>query len=157
MSKTDTLPLRDATEQDGPTLQSLYSAFYAEEGIVLDPDRQWQNLLAMIRAPGSKMLVAVAPDGSLVGLVTATITWGVEFGACAEVEDLFVLPAHRGKGLAKHLMRTVIDFCQDQGAEMVSVVVTPDGLEQNLKKFYTTLDFVESDRTVFYKSLKRTG
>ena len=75
----------------------------------------------------------------------------------AEVEDLFVLPAHRGKGLAKHLMRTVIDFCQDQGAEMVSVVVTPDGLEQNLKKFYTTLDFVESDRTVFYKSLKRTG
>ncbi|MDF1750000.1 MAG: GNAT family N-acetyltransferase, partial [Alphaproteobacteria bacterium] len=143
--------------QDAPALQALYTVFFEEEGIEINPARQWQNLIAMIRSPNSKMLVAITPDDKLIGLVTATITRGVEFGACAEIEDLFVLKAYRGQGLAKHLMRSVIGFCQDQGAEMVSVVVTLEGLGQNLREFYTTLNFVESDRTVFYKPLKTTG
>lgn len=120
----------------------------------VDAARMAMNLNRMIASEASQILIAREATGAAVGFVTATITHGVEFGACAEIEDLFVAPGWRGRGLSRRLMQDITTFCRDRGARMATVVVTGDGMQQNLGLFYERLGFRISDRTVFYLELE---
>ncbi len=151
---TDTISIRQAMQGDAVALMPLFMAFFHEEGIPVDPAQMVANLNRMIASEASKVLIALDRTGTAVGFVTATITHGVEFGACAEIEDLFVTPTWRGQGLSRRLMQDITAFCRDQGARMATVVVTGDGMQQNLGVFYERLGFRISDRTVFYLELE---
>lgn len=144
--------IRRATAQDVPTLAGLYARFYAEDAIDVPYDSIRKNLGAMVLDERAAVWVAVH-DGNIVGFTSASLTLGVEFGWASEVEDLFVLPEHRGKGLAKRLFQTAIDWAEKYGASKILLVVTPEAeADQGLIAFYEKLGFSRSDRIVMYKN-----
>lgn len=137
---------------DAEQLLPLIAAFFREEGIETPREAQRRNLLAMMAAPETRILAARS-CGELLGFATATLTRGIEFGLAAEIEDLYVVPDARGKGLARRLLQALIAWCESQGAQEIIVVITPEGMEAiDLPAFYRRFDFRDSGRKLLYRS-----
>ena len=144
--------IRRATAQDVPTLSDLYARFYSEDPIDVSHDSIRKNLGAMVLDERAAIWIA-EDDKDIIGFASASLTLGVEFGWASEIEDLFVLPEHRGKGLAKRLLLTAIDWAEKCGASEILLVVTPEAeADQGLVAFYEKLGFSKSDRIVMYKT-----
>ena len=149
---TGQIEMAEAGPDDADQLLPLIAAFFREEGIETPPEAQHRNLLAMMAAPEAHILSAKSGD-KLLGFASATLTRGIEFGLAAEIEDLYVVPDARGKGLARRLMQALIAWCESQGAQEIIVVITPEGMEAiDLLAFYRRFDFRDSGRKLLYRS-----
>lgn len=86
-------------------------------------------------------------DGGIVGFVSVWAkvkTNGLvnEEALMAYISDLIVLPAYRGRGLGRALLRRAEDYAVEQGARMLGIGV----LAQNLgaRKLYESFGFEEN-------------
>jgi len=71
----------------------------------------------------------------------------VEWGRLGEIGDLYVLPEHRRKGLARRLVEHAKAWCRAQGCSAISVTITAAGERRHsLTQFYARLGFAQSDR-----------
>ncbi|MBP5857082.1 GNAT family N-acetyltransferase [Marivibrio halodurans] len=142
---------RAARPGDIEALTDLYTAFYREDGIAADPARIRRNLATMLRDDRARILVA-PHEGVPIGMASATLTFGIEFGWAAEVEDLYVDPAHRGRGLARRLVVNIMEWARVRGAEEIILIITPEAERaQGLTRFYRKLGFSESGRITMYR------
>lgn len=149
--------IRSATSNDIDRLSQLYAAFFSEDAIVFEAENLSANLAIMLGDERACIFV-VETDGIIAGLASATLTFGVEFGWAAELEDLYIVPGCRGRGLANMLAGTVLDWADDQGATEVVLVITPEAeAEQALTGFYKKLGFRDSQRTTMYREVRRPG
>ena len=147
--------IRRATLEDARSLARLYADFFAEDAISVPPDAILTNVQAMLADDRAALWMA-EEAGEIAGLASATMTLGVEFGWAAEVEDLYVHPGHRGKGLARTLFRSAVDWAEERGATEIILVITPEAeAEQGLVAFYEKLGLRKSGRTVMYKTGNR--
>lgn len=144
--------IRQATPADLPLLAPLYSAFFREDGIATVFKAIEENLAHMIDDPRAAIFLA-DQDGGIEGFSAGTLTFGVEFGWAVELEDLFVSPACRGRGLARKLAAAVVEWAEMQGAGETFLVITPQAQEdQNLTSFYERLGFQDSGRITMFKT-----
>ena len=144
--------VRQAGEADAKALAPLYEQFYTEDGIKTGPDDIRRNLSAMLADDRAAIWVA-ENAGEIVGFSSATLTLGVEFGWASELEDLYILPEFRGKGLARTILQAAVNWAEENGATDVILVITPEAeADQGLVGFYDKLGFRKSDRIVMYKS-----
>lgn len=142
--------IRPAWPEDAPALEPLFRAFFAEDRIPVSPDLA-ANLKAMLADDRAQIWV-LEIGGEACGLASAALTRGVEFGLSAEIEDLYVAPAHRGGGHARALIETAIAWCEAQGAREIGLVIAPEAeAEQGLSRFYARFGFADSGRRVFYR------
>lgn len=147
--------IRRATATDADTLAALYSQFFAEDAIDVPPEAILRNLSAMLRDDRAAAWIA-EEAGQVVGFSSATLTFGVEFGWASEIEDLYVLPEYRGKGLARNLFQAAVEWAERRGALEILLVITPEAeTDQGLIAFYEKLGFHKSNRHVMYKSGKQ--
>lgn len=82
-----------------------------EKGGLPGPSSREAPGFAEVASPRQASLTSRAKPGAQVGfarLITDRATY-------AYLADVFVLPAHRGKGLSKHLMETIIAYPEMQG------------------------------------------
>ena len=144
--------IRTATAADLPQLAAQYRAFFLEDGIATAPHVIEANLGHMIEDPRAVILVAET-DAGIEGFAAGSLTFGVEFGWSAELEDLYVAPSCRGLGWARRLAAAVVDWAEDKGAEATFLVITPEAeSEQGLTAFYERLGFRDSGRITMFKA-----
>ena len=144
--------LRAAQEADADSLAALYAEFFAEDAIEADPAALAANIRQMIGDPRACLWVA-EEAGTLVGLASASLTFGVEFGCAAEIEDLYVAPAARGRGHARRLFEAALAWSEAQGAAEILLVITPEAeAAQSLTALYGKFGFRDSRRILMYKS-----
>jgi GNAT superfamily N-acetyltransferase len=126
----------------------LLERFYREEGFDTPPPLIAANLKAMV--DDASCWAGLAQSGGMfVGVVTVTTMRYVEWGRLGEIGDLYVLPAHRGRGVARALVDTSLAWCRGRGCATGCVVVTRDGDQRHdLAKFYAGLGFEQTGRTI---------
>jgi aminoglycoside 6'-N-acetyltransferase I len=144
-------------ERCGPRDESIAAEllvrFLAKEGFETPPERLRAHLALMLAEPGSAVFLAWE-DERAVGVATVTTVIGLEFGRSAELEDLYVLPEARGRGVAGALIDAVRAWCRACGCAVLAVVVTPEGQsERGLLEFYTRRGFRVSGRALLYEEL----
>ena len=145
--------LRSATRNDLDALTALYAAFFAEDGIAAEVVAIRTNLARML-AQGSARIWVAEDAGEIVGLSSATSTVGVEFGLSVEIEDLYVVPARRGEGLARRLIAEPLAWAQEIGAAECFLVITPEAqADQDLIRFYERFGFTLRDRLMMSRDL----
>ncbi len=97
-------------------------------------------------------VLAFREDGGArraVGIATAAWTASVEYTRSAELEDLYVVPAARGHGIAGALIGAVTRWSRQRGCQALLVTVTPDGeLSHGLSGFYARRGFADEYRTL---------
>jgi GNAT superfamily N-acetyltransferase len=132
---------------------SLLERFFREEGFDTPPALIAANLAAMLDE-GACWAGLAAVGGAFVGVVTVTTMLYVEWGRMGEIGDLYVLPAHRGRGVGRALSNAALEWCRARGCSAASVVITPDGEHRhNLAKFYAGLEFGRTGRTIMSRRI----
>ena len=84
---------------------------------------------------GGRMYVA-EDDGSVVGF--ATWAWAAQAGGAIELEDLFVDPDWRRRGIATALVTHIVDVLRARGVRCLEVTANP-----HAEAFYNVAGFVD--------------
>lgn len=152
VKETMEISVRRARQGDETRLLPLYLDFYREDGIAVSEHLVARNLSHMLVDDRAGIWIAEENDNP-IGMSSATVTFGVEFGWACELEDLYVVPGQRGKGLSRELLSAAIDWARDHGAKQIILVITPEAeAEQGLSDYYRKLGFTDSGRITMYKA-----
>ncbi len=114
--------LRRATPADLETLLTLMAEFYAESGYALERERAAAALLPLLEgdALGGAWLLEVA--GVAAGHVVLAYAHSMEHGGrVAIVDDLFVRPAQRGRGVAGQALARLREQARAEGVRALLV------------------------------------
>jgi aminoglycoside 6'-N-acetyltransferase I len=131
----------------------LLKRFFAEEGFATPPEQMRSSLQVMLINESSAVFLARAGEEAL-GVATVTISVGLEYGLSAELEDLYVLPLARRRGIAGALIEEVCAWCKRQGCTAVLVTVTPQGEKSHeLHRFYHGHAFGDTGRLILERKL----
>src|SRR5215217_5646221 len=135
--------IRPATPADVPALVALMSAFYAEADFPLPAaaaTRAFAALLADARLGGAWL---AEHDGDAVGHVVLTVSFSMEYGGLRGfVDDLYVRPEARGRGVAAALLGAVREASGALGVRALHVEVGPDNA--TARRLYARAGFADS-------------
>lgn len=95
--------LRTAGPADLAAVLPLAVAFYAEDGFDTGEHALRSNLSVLLASPAARVTV-VQSATQLLGFAVTTTSFGLENGLIAELEDLFVVPMARRRGLGDRLI-----------------------------------------------------
>ncbi|XP_075704717.1 N-acetyltransferase 8B-like isoform X2 [Rhinoderma darwinii] len=83
-------------------------------------------------------------EGEVVGMVAA-IPFHASDEKIVELKRMFVASPHRGKGIAKLLCRTLIDYARKSGCN--AVVLSTTTVQVNARRLYEKMGFKPTDTT----------
>ncbi len=137
------LRVRPATPQDVPALVALMTAFYAESDYPLpaaSATRAFSALLADDRLGGAWLAEL---DGAAAGHVVLTVSFSMEYGGLRGfVDDLYVRPDARRRGVGAALLAAVRDACAGRGVRAMHVEVGPENT--GARQLYAEAGYTDS-------------
>ena len=119
--------IKRAGGADIPALLDLMAEFHDESGYALD--RAWANAsFAQLLRDDSKGAAWIAHVGAeAAGHVVLSLRHSMEFGsALGVIDDLFVRPQFRRRGIASALLAELLTACRSLNVAAVQVEVAPD-------------------------------
>lgn len=140
------------SDSDLSEAERLLVAFFGEEGFATPAETIGKNLHRMAGLDICTIFLAAVASRA-VGVATVSLDFGIEFGWSAEVGDLYVLPAWRGRGVARALIDAAIAWSRGRGATSLRVTITPHGADANLVAFYERLGFSDDGRRLMAADL----
>ena len=145
------IAVREAGPDDQGLLLPLFERFYAEEGFEGAVAGVADNLRQILARDDTAAFVAFAGEDAVAA---ASTSFGLEVGLYAELEDLFVDPAWRGKGAASAIVEAVADWARDKGCSDIEIVLTPHAqAKADLVPWYKARGFVETGRVIYERAL----
>jgi len=144
--------LRIATAVDVPRLCELMAENYAEAGYPFDPAAARACFEALARDPelGETWLVLVG--GEVAGYAVLALGFSLEYrGRDAFVDDLYLVPAHRGGGLGRRAMDAVEAVARERGVTALHLEVERDNARA--EALYRRLGYRDKDRKLMTKLL----
>jgi ribosomal protein S18 acetylase RimI-like enzyme len=98
------------------------------------------------------LVVARAPDGSPIGVAYASSLLSLEHGGVSGwIEELYVLPQWRGKGIGSRLIAEVIARAKESGWRALDLEV--EASHQRAISLYARHQFQPHSRSRFYRIL----
>ncbi|MDF1504668.1 GNAT family N-acetyltransferase [Roseisolibacter sp. H3M3-2] len=141
-----------ATADDVPALVALMRAFYAESGYPLPEGPAARTFAVLVADPALGRVWLLEADGAPAGYLAMTVAFSMEHGATrAFVDDLFVLPAARGRGLAAAPPAAARADCAARGAHAMYVEVGPD--DDGARRVYARAGFEDTGRVLLARAL----
>lgn len=105
--------------QDVPAILALVHAlatYEKEPQAVEATEAQFRNALFPVGQPPTAFAHVAVVDGTVVGMAIWFVTFSTWLGSAGIwLEDLFVLPEHRGSGLGTSLLAALAAVCAQRG------------------------------------------
>ena len=118
--------IRSARAADVPALVSLMQAFYAESDFPLPSEPAARAFEALLADDGFGAIWLAEEGGEAVGHVVLTVCYSMEYGGLRGfIDDLFVLPTARGRGVAADLLAAARAGASARGVRALHVEVGP--------------------------------
>ena len=145
--------IRTATPDDVGVLLGLARAFYDEDGFTTTDEELAHNLAVLVRADNAHLVVAT-DNGSTGGFALTTTAFILESGLVAELQELYVVPAERTRGIGSALIEDAARWAEERSATMLEVVIAPNGRDvSNLFAYYRSRGFVDEGRRLLARPL----
>lgn len=143
---------RRARREDVPALVALMVQFYAEAGLQLAGEAAEHAFLGLIDRTDLGEIWVVQEGDAPAGYLVLTFSYSMEFGGSrAFVDDFFVTPRSRGKGLGRTLLDAVRQASSERG---VRALVVETGLEDHpARSLYARAGFVDHGRVLLAQPL----
>ena len=133
---------RLATSDDAEVITRLLKAFFSHEGREVRHLRQ--NVEAILDDPGRGFFTLAGESA----VATTTIRISAGGGASAEIEEIWVQPSARGRGIGSRLLRSAVAECRRRGIQSIELRVTPDDHEVGIPDFYLKQGFRDRGRQI---------
>ena len=146
------LTLRRAGAEDLGDLLELMHEFYGEAGYSLNPDRARAAFLPLLN-PGELGQVWLAEiDGHVAGHLVLTFCHSMEYGGrSAFIDDLFVRPALRNRGVGRALVGHARSVCEELGVRAMHLEVARTN--EPAQAVYRKIGFESTDRELLTLAL----
>jgi GNAT superfamily N-acetyltransferase len=153
MTSSASVPqVRSATREDVPLLIDLMAEFYAESSFplpVMNARRAFERLLSDPRLGG---VWIATTDAGAAGYAVLTVSFGMEYGGLRGfIDDLFVRPQARGRGVASALLAAITEECVARGVLSLNVEVGPDN--DAARRVYARAGLADSGRMLLSRAL----
>ena len=136
--------VRRASPDDVPTLVALMGEFYAEAGFPLPVEAASRAFAALLGDPRLGAAWILEADGEPAGHVVLTVSFSMEYGGLRGfVDDLFVRPAFRGRGLAAMGLGALRTEAEARGVR--ALLVETSGDNDAAQRVYRRAGFEECD------------
>jgi GNAT superfamily N-acetyltransferase len=104
--------MRVARLSDLTTLATMMIEFYAEASFPLGHEAAQRSFEQLIRAPERGCVWVLECDGAAAGFIVLTVVYAMEYGGLRGfVDDFFVRPAFRNRGVGAAALATVKAHC----------------------------------------------
>jgi len=141
-----------ATPADREAVERLIAAYIASEGGKPKPERiSWAvEQVLKNRFPG--VLLVAREKRVVVGVALAVYTPSAELGRVLVVNDFFVDPALRRKGVGRALAARLLEEAKAMHVDRVDLEVLP--ANQAAAAFWKSVGFRTAGRTIFSRDLE---
>ena len=111
------------------------------------------TLRELLREPRLGFVMLGRADGAVVGVAYVSHQWTLEYGGLtAWLEELYVLPEWRDRGVGRRLLRGVIDHASKVGCAAVDLEVERE--HRRSEHLYERMGFRRYDRARWAKTLR---
>lgn len=147
-----TVVIRQASVHDLPDLLDLMHEFYAEAGYSLNPDRARAAFLPLLASGQVGQVWLAELGGQVAGHLVLTFCYSMEYGGqSAFIDDLFVRPALRNRGVGRALVGHARTICEKAGVRAMHLeVARTNGPAQSI---YRAVGFASTDRELLTLAL----
>lgn len=146
-----------AAPDDLGVLVGLARAFYDEDGFLTTDAELTRNFDVLLRADNAHLVLATTDGGSVSGFALSTTAFILESGLVVELQDLYVAPHARGRGIGTALIDDAARWAQAQSATLLEVVIAPNGQDvTHLDDYYRARGFVDEGRRILVRPLSST-
>ena len=119
--------------------------FYVFERLRYDEKRQRQLVQQLIQNPAFGRLILFDLSAELVGYMVLGFGFSLEFhGRDCLIDEFYVLPEHRSKGIGRAAMDFAIATCREMGIRAVHLEA--DYVNVRGHEFYKRLGFKDHER-----------
>lgn len=116
-----------ATDADFPRLLPVLREFYEVEHLPWNEAALRRALATLVADATAGRLRLIERDGEIAGYFVLGFCFSLEFGGrYGLLDELFVLPAHRGGGLAKRALAEIEALCRAEGLDALRLEVNDD-------------------------------
>jgi len=110
-----------------PLLVDLMEKFYQESGYALNRKRATHAFASLLSDKRLGTVWLIQADTEIAGYIVITLGFSMEYGGMtATLDDMFIRPDFRGKGLGKAALAGVRDACREADVRAMHVEVGPD-------------------------------
>ena len=144
--------LEPATEAHVPVLLEWMRDFYAHEGIAFDPAASERVLRELLGRPPLGRVLEIVSDGTPVGYAVLALGFSLEFGGrSAFLDELFVEPAWRGRGVGTAALALLQDVARELGARSLALEVGLDNA--GAERLYRREGFTSNGRQLMTRRI----
>jgi ribosomal protein S18 acetylase RimI-like enzyme len=150
-SATPPVLLQPVTPEDYDELLALALAFHLEDGHPLDQGGERALREICTGHPLARGFL-IREAGATLGYCVLTRGFGIEFGGPdAFLDDLYLVPEARGRGIGNAVMAAVEHEARRQGATAIHLVVASEN--ERAQRLYLRSGFARSDYLVMSRRL----
>jgi GNAT superfamily N-acetyltransferase len=144
--------VRPAQLSDVSTLATMMIEFYAEADFALRREAAQRTFEQLIRWPDRGCVWVLESDSFAAGFIVLTVGYAMEYGGLRGfVDDLFVRPAFRKRGLGAAALAFVKAHCLNAGVRALFVQTGPDN--SPAKRVYKRAGFTDSGHQLLVQPL----
>ncbi len=137
---------------DLATLAALMIEFYGEGGFPLSAEAAEHTFAALLDDSSLGRIWLVELDAVSVGYVVLTFGYSMEFGGTRGfVDDFFIRPSARNRGLGASALVKVRETCEELGVRALLVETGPD--DHPARRLYARAGFNDSGRVLLSQEL----
>jgi ribosomal protein S18 acetylase RimI-like enzyme len=142
-----------AKPADITAIMPLVAAFHAEDGIsVTTDDTRQAALMPLLEGSPMGAVYLIGLPRAPIGYIVITFGWSVEFGGMdAFVDELYVRPGVRGRGVASKVLQSLGKALGNAGIKALHLEVENENI--TAQRLYRRNGFMPRDR---YMLMSRT-
>ena len=140
-----------ATQLDREAVEMLIEALHKSEGMTARRDRISYAVEQQLKQRFGGLLLVARDKSTIVGVALATYQPSAELGRVLVVQDFYVVPEHRRKGVGRALAQKILDEAKALRVDRIDLEILPKNVVA--PAFWKALGFRTEGRTIFSKNL----
>lgn len=145
--------VRQATPADRDLLVAMMAEFYAEAGYPVDRERAMRVFGDLLEDDRLGHAWILGADDEPAGYVAVTFGYSIEYGGRdAFLDDLYLRPAFRGRGLGRMAVQVAREYCESRAVRAMHLEV--DRANATAQRLYRSAGFADPDRQLLTLRLR---
>ena len=132
-------------------IEELIAQYHSSEGLTPNKERiAWAVRLQLRDTPG--LLLVARDKDTIVGVALPVYTPSAELGRVMTVNDFFVRPDQRRKGVGRELAKSLVAECKRMKIDEIGLEVLAGN--KTAAAFWRSMNFKPAERSLFRQKLR---